>query len=146
MVTRMSDSPLITAVQVFFVGVFMPLLVGLAWWQAPQFDPYTMKFFTRTHVAPTPDMPDEMRIIGWIMIGIGALLLWVTFQGIRKKVHNLRETTMILVMGIEIAAFGGAFFVAADAARDCIATGPPPSRSPEPGNHEPRPSQSPMFR
>lgn len=129
MMTRTSESPLTRAVQMLFVGVFMPVLVGTAWRNAPGFDPYTMRFFTRSHVAPTTDLPDEMRIIGWIMIGIGALLLWATFQGMRKKVHNLRETAMILLMGLEVAAFGGACFVAADAAQDRIAAEPPPSLS-----------------
>jgi hypothetical protein len=136
MVTRMSESPLTRAVQVFIVGFSMPVLVGLAWWKAPRFDPYTMTFFTRTHVVPTPEMPGEMRIAGWIMIGIGALLLWVTLQGIRKKVHTLRETAMIFLMGLEIAAFGGAFFVAADSAQHRLAERPPPS--PSQGQLEPR--------
>ncbi|MBN8501452.1 MAG: hypothetical protein J0M19_09915 [Sphingomonadales bacterium] len=103
--------------QIAFVGVMMPVLVALAWWQAPQFDPYTMSFFSKNYVTPTPEMPRDLRIFGGVMIGIAALLGCATVQGIRKKVHDLRGTVLLTLMGIEIAAFGGAFFVAADAAQ-----------------------------
>jgi len=106
--------------QVAWVGFMMPVLIGIAWWHAPKFDPYTMSFFTKTYVEPTPEMPRDFRIFGGIVVGLGAMLGWATLQGIRKKVHSLRDTMLVGLMALEITVFGGAFFVAADAAQTQI--------------------------
>ncbi len=115
-----ADHPVTKIMQVAWVGFMLPVLIGIAWWKAPQFDPYTMSFFTKTYVEPTPEMPRDFRIFGGVVVGLGVLLGWSTLQGIRKKVHTLRDTVIIGLMALEIAAFGGAFFVAADAAQDRI--------------------------
>jgi hypothetical protein len=97
------------------------VLAALAWWKALQFDPYTMSFFTKTYFVPTPDMPGDMRLFAWVIFGIAALLGWSTLQGISKKVHSRMETALMFVLTFEIAAFGGAFFVAANMAESAIA-------------------------
>ena len=51
---------------IVFALVLMPLLVVIGWNKAVQFDPYAMSFFTKTYVEPTPDMPEQIRIAGWV--------------------------------------------------------------------------------
>ena len=114
---RMSDSPLTTAMQIVFGFVVMPTLVWAAWSKAWQFDPYTMIFFTKTYVVPTPEMPNELRIAGCVMIAIAALPGYAGFKGIVKRIGKLRDSLLLLWVGCLIAAFGGAFFIAADAAQ-----------------------------
>ncbi len=59
-------------------------------------------------------MPGEMRIMGWIFVGLGALLIVepivVAFLGRLKW----RHVALMIWLGAWVAAFGGAFFVAAD--------------------------------
>ncbi len=121
MFVRMSDSPLTTVMQIVFAFVVMPVLLGSAWLKAWQFDPYTMSFFTKTYVVPTLDMPGEMRIAGWVMIGIAALLGYVGVKGIAKRIGKVRDCLLLLWVACLIAGFGGAFFIAADAAQVRIA-------------------------
>jgi hypothetical protein len=120
MIPRDPDSPLTAVRQIFFGFIVMPTFVVLAWYKAPQFDPYTMSFFTKTFIEPTLDMPGEIRIIGWVMIGIGAWLVYAGGKSIIKRIGSLRERLLVLWIGCLIAAFGGAFFVAANAAQDRI--------------------------
>lgn len=120
MTLRDADHPVTKFMQVAWVAFMLPVLIAMAWWKAPQFDPYTMSFFTKTYVEPTAEIPRGLRIFGGVVVGLGALLGWATLQGIRKKVHSLRDTTLIGLMAIEFAIFGGAFFVAADAAQTRI--------------------------
>jgi hypothetical protein len=107
--------------KMFFVGIVLPTLVALAWWKAPQFDPLATSFFTRSYIEATTEMPGEMRIVGWVFIGIGGLLGWVALQGVRRAVHTRGETAILALLALEVAAFGGAFFVAADSAQERIA-------------------------
>jgi hypothetical protein len=113
--------PIAAMLRLLISTVFMPALVVLAWWRAEQFDPYTMSFFTKTYIEPTPDMPDEFRIFGWIIIGIGALVLAAMANGLWRKRVVFREIRMAIWMGFLIAAFGGSFFLAANRSESAIA-------------------------
>lgn len=117
MVVRNSDSLLTNGMQILICLVFMPALVWAAWSKAWQFDPYTMSFFTKIYVAPTPEMPGELRIAGWVMIVIAALPGYPGIIGIVKRIGKLRHSLMLLWLACLIAAFGGSFFIAADAAQ-----------------------------
>ncbi|MCP1337814.1 hypothetical protein [Futiania mangrovi] len=117
MFVRMSNSPLTTAMQLAIGFVFLPSLVWSAWSKAWQFDPYTMSYFTKTYVVPTPEMPDELRIAGLVMFLIAALPGYAGIKGIVKRIGKLRENLLLLWVGCLIAAFGGAFFVAAETAQ-----------------------------
>ncbi len=101
---------------VFFGAIGLPVLVAIAWYQAPQFDPYSEIFFSRFYVTPSPQMPGEMRIVGWVFVGLGALLavepIIAAFLGRLKW----RHVALMIWLGAWVAAFGGAFFVAADSA------------------------------
>lgn len=105
---------------IVFALVLMPLLVILAWNKAGQFDPYTMSFFTKTYVEPTPDMPEQMRIGGWVMIGLGALVGYAAINAMLKGVGTVGERLMTLWAAALVALFGASFFVAADAAKERI--------------------------
>lgn len=129
---RMSDSPLATVMQIIFAFVVMPFMVWAAWSKAWQFDPYTMSFFTKTYVVPTPEMPDELRIAGCVMIAIAALPGYAGFKGIVKCIGKLRDSLLLLWVGCLIAAFGGSFFIAADAAQVRISQEQQTSNSPLP--------------
>ena len=117
MLVRMSDSPLTTVMQILIAFVFLPLLVWAAWSKAWLFDPYTMSFFTKTYVVPTPEMPGGLRIAGWVMIAIAALPGYAGIKGIVKRIGKLRDSLLLLWVGCLIAGFGGAFFIAADTAQ-----------------------------
>ena len=117
MFIRMSDSPLTTVMQILFAFGFLPFLVWAAWSKAWLFDPYTMSFFTQTYVAPTPGMPGELRIAGWVMIAIAALPGYAGIKGIAKRIGKLRDSLLLVWVGCLIAGFGGAFFIAAEAAQ-----------------------------
>ncbi len=103
-----------------FAFFMMPFLVVIAWLKAPEFDPYTTSFFTKTYIEPTLDMPGELRIAGWVFIGIGALLMFAAVNGLVKARVRFREIWVVLWVSISIALFGGAFFVAADSAQSRI--------------------------
>jgi hypothetical protein len=119
-VTEKNPHPITRASGVLISLVFMPVLVVLAWWKAVQFDPYTMSFFTKTYIEPTPSMPDEFRLFGGIVIGIGALMLAACANGLWRRRVIFREIWMVMWMGLLFIAFGGAFFVAADQAAEAI--------------------------
>lgn len=112
--------PIRQAWGLFFGFVGLPVLVAIAWYQAPQFDPYSEIFFSRFYVEPSPEMPGEMRIAGWVFVGLGALLaiepILVALFGRLKW----RHVPLMLWLGAWVAAFGGAFFVAADTAEAAI--------------------------
>jgi hypothetical protein len=114
---RMPVRPSNTLMQIAIGCFFMPALVWAAWSKAWQFDPYTMSFFTKTYVAPTPDMPGELRIAGWVLIVIALLPGYAGFKGMMKRIGKIWENLLLLWFGCLIAAFGGAFFIAADAAQ-----------------------------
>jgi len=94
----------------------LPLLVYLAWHNAYQFDPYTDSFFTKQYVEPTPGMPGEIRIMGWLFVGIGVLLALASLNAFIKKRVQFRDFAIGLWASVLVAAFAGAFFVAADTA------------------------------
>lgn len=104
-------------VRKIIVLIGMHLTVGAAWWQAIEFDPYTASFFTKTYVEPTPEMPRDMRIIGWICLGVGALIAIGGVQGFRKATAKAIDLLTVIWLAVLIAAFGGAFFVAANSAQ-----------------------------
>ena len=111
-----SSHPIVRVFGVFFAFIGLPLLVFLAWQKAPIFDPFSQSFFTKVYVEPTPGMPGEIRIGGWIFVAMGALLalepVVVAILGKMKWKHAL----LMIWLGALVAAFGGAFFVAADSA------------------------------
>lgn len=115
--TRMSDRPLHTAMQIAIGFVFLPVLVWAAWSKAWQFDPYTMSYFTKTYVAPSPEMPGELRMAGWVMIALAALTGYASIKAIVKRIGKLWESLLLLWVACLIAAFGSAFFIAADSAQ-----------------------------
>ncbi len=127
-----SDSPPINGMQILIAFVFLPALVWAAWSKAWIFDPYTMSFFTKFYVAPTPEMPGELRIVGWIMIAIALLPGYAGIKGLAKRIGKLRENLLLLWVGCLIAAFGGAFFIAADVAQVRIAQEQQTSYAPHP--------------
>jgi hypothetical protein len=114
--------PIAAILRLLISTLFMPALVVLAWWKALQFDPYTMSFFTKTYIEPTPDMPDQFRIFGWIIVGIGALLLAALANGLWRRRVVFREIWTAIWMGLLVTAFGGAFFLAANRAEEAIAS------------------------
>ena len=110
-------------------GCIVRALVGLlclgacavaAWIKAPDFDPYTMRYFTKTLVEPTGSMPREIRIIGGIVIGLGVLLGYGSLRGIAKGRGTARELAAVLCAVVLIVATGGAFFRAAQSAETHI--------------------------
>ena len=106
--------------RILFAGVFMPVLVGVAWWKAADFDPYTSSFFTKTYIEPTLGMPGELRMAGWVFIGVGVLLFAITLYGLLRIRVVLREVAVVIWVAVLFMAFGGAFFVAADSAQEAI--------------------------
>lgn len=112
--------PIVAVRRVLMAGVFMPVLVGLAWWKAVQFDPYTTSFFTKTYVAPSPAMPDEFRLFGGVVIVIGALVILAFANGLWRRRVVFREIWLEMLWALQVIAFGGAFFVAADRAEQLI--------------------------
>lgn len=132
MFISMSDRPSTTLMQIAICFVFMPALVWAAWSKAWKFDPYTMSFFTKTDVAPTPDMPGELRIAGWVMIGIALLPGYAGFKGVMKRIGKLWESLLLLWFGCLIAGFGSAFFIAADSAQVRISLEQQKTSSPVP--------------
>lgn len=118
---RNPDSPILMFRKMFFVGIVLPTTIAFAWWKAPQFDPFTTRFFTRSYIEPTAEMPGDLRVLGWVLISLGGLLGWVTLQGVRRAVHTRGETAILALLALEVAVFGGAFFVAADSAEERIA-------------------------
>lgn len=119
----MSDPrhPIAGGLRVLIALGLMPVLVLLAWWKAGQFDPYTMSFFTKIYIEPTPGMPGELRTAAWIVMGIGALMLAALANGLIQRRTAFREIWMATWMGLLIIAFGGAFLVAAERAEMAIA-------------------------
>lgn len=117
---RDGNHPATKASGLLFALFIMPCLVVIAWMKAPGFDPYSMSFFTKTYVEPSPEMPGELRIAGLVFIGIGSLLLLAGINGLAKARVRLREIWMVLWIGFCIVLFGSAFFVAADSAKDRI--------------------------
>ncbi len=112
--------PIALAWGLFFGFIGLPVLVALAWWKAPQFDPYSQIFFTRFYVEPTPEMPGEMRIMGWVFAGLGGLLIFEPIVVALFGRLKWRQVALMIWLGGWIAAFGGAFFVAADTAETRI--------------------------
>ena len=100
-----------------FVGFMLPVLVFLAWRMALVFDPFTMNFFAKNTPEPTPDLPGQMRIIGMVIVGLGALLAVSTARSVFTGANRWKPAAVVVLMGLEIAAFGCAFFVAADNAQ-----------------------------
>lgn len=119
--TDENSRPVVRAARALVGYVFMPVLVGLAWWKALDFDPYSTSFFTKIYIEPTPGMPDEMRIGGWVFIGIGAVLLAALLNGLWRRRVMLRNVWQVGWMGLLLMAFGGSFFLAADRAEVAIA-------------------------
>lgn len=76
-----------------------------------------MTLFTKTYVSPTLDMPGEMRIAGWVLIVIALLPGYAGFKGMMKRIGKMWESLLLQWFGCLIAAFGGALFIAADAAQ-----------------------------
>lgn len=112
--------PFVRAMQWFVVLFFFPALAAVAWIKAPGFDPYTMSFFTKTYVEPTHDMPGDIRIVGWIMIGIGAIVAYAGLKGVVKRIGKWLDNAMLLWIGMLVVAFGASFFAAADSAQERI--------------------------
>lgn len=117
MVARQSN----TGMQILIAFVFLPALTWAAWNKAWQFDPYTMSFFTKTYVAPYPEMPGELRIAGWVVIALAALPGYAGLKGVVKRIGRRRDSMLLVWVGCLIAGFGSAFFVAADSAQARIA-------------------------
>lgn len=111
--------------QIAIVLIVLPLIVFSGWQKAKDFDPYSDSFFTKTYVEPTDEMPDEMRFVGWIMVGIGGLVAYAGVSGLRKPELSKGMSLLILLLGLEVMAFGGTFFAAARSVEDKIAAHAP---------------------
>lgn len=104
-----------TAREVFGL-VIVGTLAAVAWWKAPQFDPYTMGFFTKTYFAPYSDMPRDLRIGGAVFAAIGGLVVLAGFKTIWRRQLTWREAGVGLFGSALVILFGSAFFVAANSA------------------------------
>ncbi|RGP40289.1 hypothetical protein BPTFM16_00571 [Altererythrobacter insulae] len=109
--------PVVRAFGIFFVCIGLPSLIAIAWWKAVTFDPYTQSFFTKQWVEPTPDMPGQMRIAGWVFIGLGALLAIEPAVIVALEKRKLKQAFLMVWIGGLVSAFGGAFFLAANSAQ-----------------------------
>ncbi|WP_197920343.1 hypothetical protein [Aurantiacibacter sediminis] len=117
---KSSVHPFVRGWRIFFAGIGMPILVLAAWYKAWSFDPYSEIFFTRFFVQPTPEMPGEIRIAGWLFLGLGILLAAEPAIAALVRRMNWKQAALMAWLGGLTAAFGGAFFVAADAAESKI--------------------------
>ena len=116
-----SANALAQALRLFFAFFLFPAVVAAAWVKAVRFDPYAMSFFTREYIAPTPEMPGEIRLFGWIVIGIGAVLALAACRAGAKGLVPWRDAGLTLWVCALVAALGGAFHLAADRAAEAIA-------------------------
>lgn len=91
-------------------------LAALAWWKAPQFDPYAMSFFTKQYIAPYPEMPRELRIGGAVFAAIGGVVMLAGFKTIWRRQLKWREAGVGIFGAFLVILFGAAFFVAANSA------------------------------
>jgi hypothetical protein len=96
-------------------------MTAIAWWKALQFDPYSMSFFTKTYIAPSPSMPNELRMAGAVIIVLGALVGWATVRAVAKGRVAARDGWVAGVGATLVIAMGAAFFVAAHSAQVHIA-------------------------
>lgn len=101
--------------------VIVGTMAAIAWWKAPQFDPYTMSFFTKTHIAPSESMPNELRLAGAVIIGLGALVGLVMVRAVAKARVAARDSLAAGVGAALVMVMGGAFFAAANSAEVRIA-------------------------
>ncbi len=113
---RDSNHPATKASGLLFAFIVMPVLIVLAWIKASDFDPYTTTFFTKAYVEPTASMPDELRIVGGLLFVIGVGLMLICTHGLVKARVTFRDIWIVMWVSVSIAAFAGAFFVAADSA------------------------------
>ena len=114
---RTAVHPVLRAFGIFFVCIGLPSLVALAWLKAGTFDPYTQSFFSKRWIEPTPDMPGQIRMGGWMFIGLGALLaIEPMVVGALGKL-KIKQVFLMLWIGGLLIAFGAAFFVAAESSQ-----------------------------
>ena len=100
------------------IGLLMVgTMAAIAWWKALQFDPYTMSFFTKKYIAPSASMPNELRLAGAVIIGLGALVGWLTVRAVAKSRVAARDAWVAGAGAALVTAIGGAFFVAAHSAQ-----------------------------
>ena len=91
-------------------------LAAIALWKAPQFDPYTMSFFTKQYIAPDPNMPRDLRLGGAVFAAIGGVIMLLGFKTIWRRQLTWREAGIGLLGSALVIIFGSAFFIAANSA------------------------------
>lgn len=111
------EHPIVKYRRLFWALVLMPTLAAVAWWKAASYNPYTTSFFTKIYIAPSPELPGEMRLAGWVIVTVGALLLVIFMWGLAKKRLRASEGWAEILFALLLVAFGGAFFVAAQSAQ-----------------------------
>ncbi|MEN3972910.1 hypothetical protein WJS89_09550 [Sphingomicrobium sp. XHP0235] len=100
----------------FLFAVALMILVILAWRKALGFDPYSDAFLTKTYVEPSPEMPSDMRIVGWVFVAVAALLFIDPVVAFVRKRIGWRHLALMVYLASVMMAFGGATFVAAERA------------------------------
>jgi hypothetical protein len=96
--------------------VIVGTMAALAWWKAPDFDPYSATFFTKQYVAPYAEMPRDFRIGGTVFAAIGGLIMLAGLKTIWRRQLTWRQAGVGIVGSLLVIAFGSAFFVAASSA------------------------------
>ena len=98
-------------------GLFIvATLAALAWWKAPDFDPYSASFFTKRYIEPYAEMPRDLRIGGAVFAALGSLIMLAGFKTVWRRQLTWREAGVGMFGSLLVIAFGSAFFIAANSA------------------------------
>lgn len=104
----------------FFMWIGLPGLAILGWINAANFNPYTDSFFTKTYIAPYPEMPFELRAAGWVFIAIGLIISTLALRARWLSRVTTTGALKAIWFALWVGAFGGAFHFAAVHAQEAM--------------------------